>query len=70
MSNLLITSTSFAAIALSGGEGLTQHIGLIGLGLVLVVGLPLLITRVPSYEFAPGPSATATSAAFGMVHLP
>lgn len=71
MSNLLITGTSFAAISLSGGGSTIQHIGLIGLGVVLVVGLPLLIARCPSYEFAPGPSsATATSVAFGMVRLP
>lgn len=71
MSNLLITSTSFAAISLFREESTIQHLGLIGLGLVLVVGLPLLIARCPSYEFTPGPSsATATSAVFGMVRLP
>lgn len=70
MSNLLITSTSFAAISLSGEESAIQHMGLIGLGLVMVVGIPLLIARVPSYEFAPDPSsATTTSAVFGMVRL-
>lgn len=71
MSNLLITSTSFAAIALSGEGSTTQHLGLIGLVVVLGVGIPLLIARLPSYEFAPGSSsATATSAAFGMVRMP
>lgn len=71
VSNLVIASTSLAAVSLSGGEGLAQPVGLIALGLVLVVGVPLLIARWPSYKFAPGPSpATATSAAFGMVHLP
>ena len=71
MSNLLITTTSFAAISLSKGDSLIQPIGLIALGLVLLVGIPLLIARWPSYELAPGPSsATATSTAFGMVHIP
>ena len=71
MSNLLISTTSFAAVSLSKGDSLTQHIGLIALGLVLVVGIPLLIARWPSYELGPAPSsATATSTAFGMVHIP
>ena len=69
VSNLVVASTSLAAVLLSGGEGLVQPVGLIALGLVLVVGLPLLIARWPAHEIDPWP-ATDTSAVFGMVHLP
>lgn len=69
VSNLLLTGTGFAVLSLSRSGSLTQHLGLVALGLVLVAGIPLLIALWPPEEIAPWP-ATATSAVFGMVHLP
>jgi len=68
-SNLLVTGTSLAAVFLSRSGSLTQHLGLVALGLVLVAGIPLLVTRWPADEIAPS-SATVASAAFGMMQLP